>query len=195
MPTSPCSVTVTAACPTDPDARPRWLPRSPLEMPLSQAGPAAEAALANAPASPSLSDIATVAAAWFRGSDASEAERIVLVLHADGLGDAHIAAELCVCRRSAANMLHRARKALVRRARDLCGPTRERAALTLWAADEPLPLIASVLGVEPGRVELALGRIVRHVFAERYDADGAARVRGDEGAGGITARRRVVVIG
>lgn len=195
MSTTARPLTDTAVGVPDLDVHRRWLPRLSYELPLSLAGQAAGEALGNAPVPPSAPDIIFVAAAWFRETGVCERDQAAFVLHAAGLGEGLVAAEVRVCRRSVANMLRRARRALVRRARDLCAPSRERAALTLWLAEEPLPLIAAVLGVRPERATLALGRIVRGAFADRGDADDLARACWAEMAARPSARRRAIVIG
>ncbi len=180
--------------PRDPLAPTRWLPRSGSERPISEAGPRAARWLGAVPAEEEAETLAAVAARWFHGSDASRAERVAFVLHAAGSSDDVIATVLGVSRRTARNLIDQARRALVRRARDLAGVSRERAALTLWLADEPLPLIALVLGMAHGSVEAALGRLVREALGDRGSRGALARRCWAETTR-VSGPRRIAIIG
>jgi hypothetical protein len=174
----------------------RWLPRSEGgESPLSISRPAVRDELLEAPAPTATADIEEVARVWFEGTGCDPLDQRAFTRYAAGLSDRAMAEELGVSRRVVHTMIDRAARALVRRARDLEGPTRERAALSLWLAEESQPVIAEVLHVPVGGVQRALGRVLRDALSGSGPSEYLAIQCREESPTPHAGRRRVVVVG
>lgn len=181
--------------PPDPERRDRWMPRPMAAEPIGPMGLSAHLRLEHAEAQVPTRTVASVASAWLAGCECTPLDRQAFVLFALGRRDGDIAEALGVSRRAVTNMVRRAGRALVERARDLTDAPLPRAALTLWLAEESRTVVAHVLGVRLESLERVLGRFVREALS---DLGSASMLAADCCADASAPRRsgaRVLVIG